>query len=127
MGYPMQYPQQFPGQQQYMPYGYPGFPQGMGYYPQPQMGGYPAPGYPQQPGAMPPQEAAPAEPEPEQPAEAPKSATPSVRLPDPEETGAKEPEPSKPSEGGSKPSGPKIPDTAADIIKQYRQRRPSGG
>jgi pSer/pThr/pTyr-binding forkhead associated (FHA) protein len=107
LGFPPQYPQ----------YGYPGYPM-PGYYPQmgyPQMPGYP--GVPQ----MPPMQQAPPQ------TTAPASNDPGVRLPDPETTGAKPPEPPKPvaedAKSGDKPAS--IPDTVADIIKQYRTRRPS--
>ncbi|MCA9081884.1 MAG: FHA domain-containing protein [Planctomycetaceae bacterium] len=116
-GYPVAYPPQ------YMPYGYPGYPQQMGY---PQMGypqmGYPQQGYPQQ--GYPQQPAAPA---PEAPAEPPKPAANqemAVRLPDPSETGAKAPEP-KPEGGASAPSAPKS-SPAEDVIKKMLNRRPGG-
>jgi len=98
--------------QQPYPYGYPppGYP---GYYPQMPMA---YPGQPQQ-------YAAPAAP----PAEATPEAgsnVPEVRLPDPSTTGAKPPEPSQPSASGEK-KGENVPEQAANIIKQYLQRRPT--
>ncbi|MBX3441280.1 MAG: FHA domain-containing protein [Planctomyces sp.] len=115
-GQPLGYPQYAPQ------FGYPpGYPM-PGYYPQamgypPPMGMYPGMPMQQVPG-MP----APAS------TEAPAGSTPDVRLPDPETTGAKAPEPPKPAaDGGAAASGKPatIPETAADIIKQYRTRRPT--
>ncbi|MCA9076829.1 MAG: FHA domain-containing protein [Planctomycetaceae bacterium] len=117
IGYGMPYPQQ------QFPYGQPyGMPM-MGYPQQPMP--YPQMGYPQQPMQTP----IPA-PAPEPPAaEAPPAAevgkrppAPAVQLPDPSETGAKPPEP--PKADGEKGTQGAVRDTAADIIKQYTQRRP---
>ncbi|WP_437202505.1 FHA domain-containing protein [Planctomicrobium sp. SH664] len=125
MGMPMQptlgYPQM--GYPQMMPYGYPGYP------PMPQQMGYPMPGmYPQMPmPQMPPMMPAPPQaPEPEVPA--PVVDNIGLRLPNPEETGAKPPAP-KPVETGEKTADAKAkeeaPKRAADIINQYRSRRPT--
>lgn len=121
-GMPVGYPQQ-----PYMqaPYGYPGYPPQMpmgGYYGQPM--GYPQmpmgqmmpPGYGmQQPMAMPQEaEAAPAA----------SSGTPEIRLPDPTMTGAKEPPPPAPQPAAvAGAPAVHIPTAAADIIKQYMNRR----
>jgi predicted component of type VI protein secretion system len=112
----------YPGAPGYPPpfaqpgYPYPGYaPMYPGYY-MPNMP-YPAmPGYPAQP-AMPAQPAAPAD-----------DAVPEVRLPDPSTTGAKPPQPPAPKPEGqaAAPAG-NVPDTAAGIIKQYLQRRPTTG
>ncbi len=127
MGYGMPYPQQpqFPYGQ---PYGMPmmGYPQQP--TPYPQMGGYPM----QQPMQTPVPALAPAAPAPvveEPPTVDPSSAAataPEVHLPNPSETGAKPPEPAPPAANGeqSKSSEGAVRDTAADIIKQYTQRRP---
>ena len=111
VGYPPQYPQ----------YGYPqGYPQMPGYYPQmgypmpgmmPQM---PMPGYPQGPMPGP----APAA----EPSAAAASSALELKLPDPETTGAKDQTIGSGGTGGGK-SGPKIPDAADQIIKQYMTRR----
>lgn len=125
--------------------GYPYMPPGMGYqphfsYPQmpmgypgmyPQMGGYapPAQAYPPQPTATP------------EPQEEEAESAPSVRLPDPKTTGAKPPEPPAPKpaepvateeatgDGSTKEPEKKAPEVkpsqkAADILKNYPQRRP---
>jgi pSer/pThr/pTyr-binding forkhead associated (FHA) protein len=124
-GYPQQpmgYPQQ--------PMGYPqqpmGYPQQMGYpqmgYPQQPMGypqGYAMPQYPMQQMPYAGGYAAPAAVE--QPAAAQSEA---IKLPPPESTGAKAPEPAP----GAAPGAPKAAEekpsnTAADIIKNYMQRR----
>lgn len=128
---PMGYPQAYPGYPQ-AGFGQPAYaPQGFaqpGYAPQ--MGypmGYPAamPGYPMMPG-------------PQYPAAAPASAAPAVpearpedanlKLPDPETTGVKTPPPAPPPapavEGAAPPTAEVKPsNSAADIIKQYMQRR----
>jgi len=104
-GYASPYPQQ--------PYGYPSYPQPMypGYYMPnmgyPMQGGYPA--------------AAPAA-----PAAAPAATqeAPNVTLPDPATTGAKPHEAPVAKSGGGKNDG-NVPDTAANIIKNYLQRRPA--
>eukprot|EP00475_Leptophrys_vorax_P020161 TRINITY_DN27597_c4_g1_i2.p1 TRINITY_DN27597_c4_g1~~TRINITY_DN27597_c4_g1_i2.p1 ORF type:complete len:319 (-),score=-15.88 TRINITY_DN27597_c4_g1_i2:174-1130(-) len=106
MGYPQQpmgYPQQAMG--------YPQYPAG---YAQP---GYPAamPGYPMQyPQAPMPQA---------EPAAAAESAI-AVKLPAPESTGVKAPPPPAPNAAGGPPKTEEKPsNTAADIIKNYMQRR----
>lgn len=104
-GYATPYPQQ--------PYGYPSYPQPMypGYYMPnmgyPMQGGYPA--------------AAPAAPT---AAPAATQAGIEVSLPDPATTGAKTPEPPAAKSGGAK-NDANVPDTAANIIKNYLQRRPA--
>jgi hypothetical protein len=111
-GYPPGYPVAYPG------YGYP-----LG-YPQP---GYPAamPGYPT---GAPPQQA-PAAPAGGQQGQANKVSEMPVRLPDPEHTGIKAPPPPPPVDpaaAAAPPSGnetEKSANSAADIIKQYMQRR----
>lgn len=113
----------YPGAPGYAPafaqpgYPYPGYaPMYPGYY-MPNMP-YPAmPGYPPQPATAAP--AAPAE-----------SSVPEVQLPDPATTGAKPPQPPAPKpEGAATPAAAagNVPDTAANIIKQYLQRRPTTG
>lgn len=110
MGYPQQYPPQY---QQYPPgYGQPVYPNMAGY----PMGLPAAPGY-----AMP----APAEPEP-----AAASSEAAVKLPPPESTGFKQAPPpvvaapANPAEAGAAPKTEEKPSTsAADIIKQYMQKR----
>ena len=143
---PLQYPQPgMPGYQQGYPQGYPGYPPMMppgyqmppGYMPSPYPQyppGYGQPqGYPQQmgypmgyPQMMPMQQGYPggavaapleAEPEPEAAAE-----TLAVKLPNPEETGAKPVVPPQAAAGGAKKEE-KPSNTAADIIKQYMNRR----
>jgi hypothetical protein len=122
-GFPGQYPPgQYPpgtyaappyGQQ---PYPYAGYPPAYpGYYPMPMQ-------YPQQPMYAPQSVPAAA---PEAPAD---SGVPDVRLPDPSSTGAKPPEPPapKPAEGQAQAANSaNVPETAANIIKQYLQRRPT--
>lgn len=128
-GYPQQptamYPQ-MPGMpyQPQMPYqGMPN-PYGM---PQP----YPPPGmYPPQPSMYPPQPAYPQaqpsapEPEPSYSGDEEKQAVPPVQLPDPSSTGAKAPEPKPEGEEAPKDNSGDPSHKAADIIKQYMQRRP---
>ena len=105
MGYPQQYPQYPPG------YGQPVYPNMAGY----PMGMPAAPGY-----AMP----VPAEPEP-----ASVTAEAAVKLPPPESTGFKQAPapvvvPASPSEAGTAPKTEEKPSTsAADIIKQYMNKR----
>lgn len=117
IGYTMPFPQQYPYAQ---PYGMPmmGYPQQP--MPYPQMGMYP-----QQP--MPPQPPQPVEPAPPQPqgdAESNRRG-PEIRLPDPAETGAKPPEPKvETTNGQTKSKEEATRDSAAEIIKQYTQRRP---
>ncbi len=136
-GMPVGYPQQQPYMQQ-NPYGYPGYPPQMqmpqmpmgGYYGQPM--GYPQMqmpmgqmmpqgyGMPQQ-GMMPqqmPVEEAPAAP-------SPTSSGLDVKLPDPTTSGAKEPAPPAPAAAAVPGAAPAIhiPTAAADIIKQYQNRR----
>ena len=123
-GYPGMVPPGYPRPGAYMPHQYPqyppGYPQPPGYMPQM---GYPI-GYPQM---MPMQQGYPgiaaaapvAEPEPE-------PATPAandlaVKLPNPEETGAKPITPPQTAGGAKKEEKPS--NTAADIIKQYMNRR----
>jgi pSer/pThr/pTyr-binding forkhead associated (FHA) protein len=111
-GYPMPaYAPQFPQQ----PYPYPAYPQQMypGYY-MPNMG-YPLQGgYPQ---------SAPAAPQ--APAAAPASSgVPEVSLPDPATTGVKEGVVKGSGGGGATGKDANVPDQAANIIKQYLQRRP---
>lgn len=122
-GYPQGYPQPGYGQpvypqQAYPPPGYPqpGFPQAG--YP-----GYPQPMYPQQaPAAPEPAPAAPAKAGGRQPV-----AIPPTRLPDPETTGATAPVAPVAPAAGTPPPGAaaevKPSQSAADIIKAYRQRR----
>lgn len=111
-GYPQMpgYAPQMPPQQ---PYPYPAYPQGMypGYYMPPNMG------YPQQ-GAYPPQGAPPA---PAQNQGEPEDDYPEISLPDPATTGAKPPEAKATGSGG----GDSAENPAADIIKQYLERRPA--
>jgi predicted component of type VI protein secretion system len=128
-GYPPQQPM-YPGQT--MP-GYPQFPQpayGMPMaYPPGYPGMYPAPGYPPMPYGQPypgqmgtaTVEAAPTD------AAAAADAIP-VKLPAPESTGIKAPAPppvaAAPADGTAPPAPPEKPsNSAADIIKQYMQRR----
>lgn len=140
-GYPGYAPMpQQPGYPGMAPGGYPGYPQQMGYpqqpmgypqqpmgYPQQQMGypqypqyaqpGYPAamPAYPQYPAQQAPQAAAPAD------------GGIAVKLPPPESTGVKAPAPPPPAPadaaGGPPKTEEKPSNTAADIIKNYMQRR----
>ncbi len=127
MGYPMPYPQQ-----QQFPYGQPyGMPM-MGYpqqpMPYPQMGAYPQ--QPMQPSMSihypAPAPAPVAAPVPEEPRGNATVSAPAVSLPNPSDTGAKPPEPPAPAAEGAAPNGKivSVRDTAADIIKQYTQRRP---
>ena len=116
-GYPPQMPgyaPQFPQQ----PYPYPAYPQAMypGYYMPPNAG------YPQQGGYAPPAPgpAAPA-PVPDQAQDEPQMY-PEISLPDPSTTGAKPPE-SQPT--GSAGGDANVSNPAADIIKQYLERRPT--
>jgi hypothetical protein len=82
---------------------------------------YPPPGYPQQPPAG----------EPQQPAQrTEQTAMPDVKLPDPASTGAKPREPAKPAgdaaaADAAKKSNQTVPESAAKIIQQYLQRRPT--
>ena len=108
MGYPPQYQQ------------YPQYPPGYGQPVYPNMAGYPM-GMPAAPGyAMP----APAEPEP-----ATVATEAAVRLPPPESTGFKQVSPpvvapTNPAEAGAAPKTEEKPSTsAADIIKQYMNKR----
>ncbi|MCA9027868.1 MAG: FHA domain-containing protein [Planctomycetaceae bacterium] len=125
-GYPQQpmgYGMPYPPQPQF-PYGQPyGMPM-MGYPPQPtpypQMGGYPM--QPPMPTPVPAQ--APAAPTQDAPSTSKSVSAPAVSLPNPTETGAKPPEPPAPSAGGGQGNLGNVRDTAADIIKQYTQRRP---
>ena len=119
------FPAGYPGAPGYAPpfgqpgYPYPGYaPMYPGYY-MPNMP-YPAmPGYPPQPTTVAP--AAPTAPGEE-------NAVPEVRLPDPATTGAKPPQPPAPKpEGQAAAQSGNVPDTAAGIIKQYLQRRPTTG
>jgi predicted component of type VI protein secretion system len=135
-------PVMMPGQTPYQPM----MPQPMGGFPGQAYGGYPyqpmpmyPQGYPQQPmmpGQMPPgyHQPAPAVPMPPIPLAGESSsdagvAAPEVSLPDPSQTGASPPVP-KPAApdagGGSKPSDGDSTNAAADIIRQYTQRRPGG-
>lgn len=117
-GYPMMpgygAPMGYPG---YGGYPQPGYPMQMGYPMAPQMPGYPMmpQGYPGMPAAQP--EAA--------QASAAAAAAP-VKLPDPETTGVKEAPPAPPPAAGAPPAAASsgMPsNTAADIIKNYMQRR----
>lgn len=143
--YPPGYPQPGYGQPAYPQQGFPqpGYPQGgypqpgypQGGYPQayPQPGypaqqmpypGYPQPGYGQPPAPAAPQAApaAPAQAGGRQPV-----AIPPTRLPDPESTGAAAPVAPVAPSGATPPAGAtaevKPSQSAADIIKAYRQRR----
>lgn len=130
---PMGYPPQYPGM---MP---PGYPMPGGYMPQPypafqtpgygQMPGYGQPmGYPMQYPQMMPQAAYPATavaPPPtavETPEAAP-AAEMEVKLPDPSETGFKPVAPPAPAAGGAPQKVEKPSTSAADIIKQYMNKR----
>lgn len=117
-GYPVPMPQyapQFPQQ----PYPYPAYPQQQmypGYY-MPNMG-YPLQGgYPQ---------AAPAAPPPGS-ATVVDSGFPEINLPDPSTTGVKTGDAAPKGSGGGGATGKdaNVPDQAANIIKQYLQRRPT--
>lgn len=112
-----------------VPYGYPGygmppmggFYPGMGYPPQQMYPQYPQQPYPGQP--MPQQ---PQQPQPEPDPAIASSQTQEIRLPNPSDTGAKPPEPKPEAVKDAKGEVKKnIPDTAAGIIKQYLQRRPT--
>jgi pSer/pThr/pTyr-binding forkhead associated (FHA) protein len=114
-GYPMPaYAPQFPQQ----PYPYPAYPQQMypGYY----MPNMPAMGYPLQQGYP---QVAPAAPQ--AAAAAPGSDVPDVNLPDPATTGVKEGVVKGSGGGGATGKDANVPDQAANIIKQYLQRRPA--
>ena len=123
-GYPPMMPPGYPMGGVYMPAQYPQYPPGYGQQPgygQPM--GYPM-GYPQM---MPMPQAYPgvavASPPPAAPAtpEAPAVDPLAVRLPKPEETGAKPATPPATAAGGGKVEMPST--SAADIIKQYMNRR----
>jgi Inner membrane component of T3SS, cytoplasmic domain len=121
-GYPV--PQNYPQQPMGYPMGYPQYPQA---FPQP---AYPQAGYPMMPGypAQMPYgtgypTGGPAQAQAEPPAAAP--AEVAVKLPPPESTGVKAvaaPPPAAAPAGGAKPEE-KPSNTAADIIKQYMQKR----
>lgn len=133
-GYPPMPQPGYPGMAPGYPGAYPGYPQQMG-YPQQQMGypqqpmypqypaGYAQPGYP---AAMP---GYPMQQYPQQ--QAPQSTAPAadggiaVKLPPPESTGAKAPAPPPAADpaGGPPKTEEKPSNTAADIIKNYMQRR----
>lgn len=125
-GYPQMMPPGYPMPGGYMPAQYPQYPPGYG-----QMPGYGAPmaypmGYPQmmpmQPGYPGMAAAAPAVAAPEE--EAPAPDVLAVKLPNPEETGAKPSAPPVGSGGGAGAKKEEKPsNTAADIIKQYMNRR----
>lgn len=118
----------------YPPPGY-GMPYPAAGYPQPPYPGqpYPMPGYPMQPMygmGMPgyPAPMAPAPPQPAEPAPAGKSSKPTsgelpVRLPPPDQTGAVDAPPPAPAAAASGGTPDKPSNTAADIIKQYLNRR----
>jgi hypothetical protein len=105
-----------------VPYGYPG-------YPMPPMSGfYPGMGYPPQMYPQYPQQPYPAPQQVPQQGQEPvvdAGQTQEIRLPDPSETGAKPPEPKEPVKDAKGEVKKNIPDTAAGIIKQYLQRRPT--
>jgi predicted component of type VI protein secretion system len=114
MGYPMPYlQQQYPYGQ---PYGMPmmGYPPQPMPYPQMGMGMYPPQQMPMQP-PMPVDRPTPSTGGP---------AFPEVRLPDPSQTGARHQQPGAAGNGEQKNNEASIRNTAADIIKQYTQRRP---
>lgn len=137
-------PVMMPGQTPYQPM----MPQPMGGFPGQAYGGYPyqpqqpMPMYPQgvpqqpmMPGQMPgypqPAPAAPMAPIPLAPESSsdPGVSAPEVSLPDPAQTGAAEPAPkpvSSDTATESKPSDGDSTNAAADIIRQYTQRRPGG-
>lgn len=131
----------YPGYAPVMPQGYPGAMPPLGYgmpsYPQPAMPypgqyppGYGQPMYQNMPGYQMPMPAVgypvPAAPVPS-PAEPATQAAAAVKLPPPESTGFKEAPapvaPSNPPAGGSPQSAEKPSTSAADIIKQYMQKR----
>lgn len=125
-GQPMGFPGQMYGGYPYQPQPQPQmpmYPQGYPQQPQPMMPGQ-MPGYPQQP-------AQPAPPQTPPPAAATPAApdVPDVSLPDPAQTGAsdepakKKAEPEQGSGGGGGDDGDST-SAAADIIRQYTQRRP---
>lgn len=129
--YPPAYPQ--PGYPQGYPqaYGQPAYPQPYPGYPQP---GYPQAGYPNYPQPGYPVQAAPAPVAPEPAPAAPAKAggrqpvvVPPTKLPDPETTGAAAPVAPVAPDAAATPSGAtaevKPSQSAADIIKAYRQRR----
>lgn len=130
MGMPMMPPGYPP--QGYAPMGYPGMPGYPGYgaapgyapmgYPQP-MAGYPAGyGYPQAPAA--PAAPAVAEPLDDRAAAAAAAEAIPMKLPPPESTGVKAPAPApSPAAGAAASAEEKPSNSAADIIKQYMQRR----
>jgi predicted component of type VI protein secretion system len=133
IGFPMP-PAGYPQPAYGMPMGYPQFPQPaygmpMG-YPAAYPGMYPQPGYPMpygQPYSGQPGMAVAPMPEPAASTAAAAEAIP-VKLPDPESTGVKSPAPpaatTAPAAGGTAPAQPEKPsNSAADIIKQYMQRR----
>ena len=135
----MPYPQQpgvpYPQQPGYPAYGYPQQP-GMPYPQQPGMPYPQQPGmpYPQQPGAPQqyPQQGVPGGVEtppqqtPQDPSDTMSADGLALRLPDPTDTGAKPPEPKKAEEGDKGSEEEKPSNSAADIIKQYMNRRPGG-
>jgi len=128
-----------PGQAPYQPMmpqpmGYPGqLFGGYPYQPQQPMPMYPQ-GYPQQPQPMPP--GYPQQPAPGLPAQPPPAAAgtevdvPEVSLPDPSQTGAVDESaksaPTAGSTGGGGADDGDSTNAAADIIRQYTQRRPGG-
>ncbi len=135
-GYPLAAP--VPAMPGYaMPPAYPGYPPGYpAGYAAPQMPGYPpgygVPTYPPAPGyAPPPVVAAPvaavAEPVDKTAATAAAAAAIPVKLPPPESTGVREAVVAPKPEGGAAPAAAKTEEkpsqSAADIIKQYMQRR----
>ena len=126
-GYPGMVPPGYPMPGGYMPQQYPQYPPGYaqppGYMPQmgypmgyPQMMPMPQGGYPGMAAAVPV-----AEPEPE-PASA-ATVELAVKLPNPEETGAKPITPPATAGAGGAKKEEKPSNTAADIIKQYMNRR----
>ena len=123
-GYPGMVPPGYPMPGAYMPQQYPqyppGYPQPPGYMPQM---GYPM-GYPQMmpmPQGYPGMAAAVPVAEPEPEPDAPEAVDLAVRLPNPEETGVKVVTPPQTAGGAKKEEKPS--NTAADIIKQYMNRR----
>ncbi len=129
-GYGM--PQGYPQQPQYMPYGYPGYPQmqmPQMQMPYPQMQQMPM-GYPQMQMQMPMGQMMPGYGMPPQPApqeedsDTSSASSLAVKLPDPDATGAKAPPPpAPPPPTGAAAGTTHIPTAAADIIKQYMNRR----
>lgn len=135
-GYPMAAPvAPMPGYA--VPPAYPGYPPGYpAGYAVPQMPGYPpgygVPTYPPAPGYAPPPVVAPpvaavAEPVDKTAATAAAAAAIPVKLPPPESTGVREAVVAPKPEGGAAPAAAKTEEkpsqSAADIIKQYMQRR----